>query len=175
MGGVDKGLVKLNGRPLIEHVIARIAPQVTTLVLSANRNLERYQAYGHPVFNDQTRHSGPLAGILCALQQCPSDWLLTVPCDTPYLPEHLVPHICEAAHQTAARCYTAHDGERLQPLISIIHRSLLTSLQAYLASGNRRAALWLKQQATVTVSFADQAEAFTNINTAAALTQCSSE
>ncbi len=172
MGGIDKGLIELNGLPLIEHVIARIAPQVSQLIISANRNLERYQAYGYPVIKDQMRDKGPLAGILCALQQCQSEWLLTVPCDTPRISDDLVARIHNAADETPAAIYTAHDGEQLQPLFSMIHCDLTESLQDYLAAGHRKVARWLEQQGAVAVDFADLADTFANINTREMLAQC---
>ena len=173
MGGIDKGLVELDDKPLIEHVIARIEPQVSRLIISANRNIDHYQSYGYPLVSDQLRNRGPLAGILSALQQCQSEWLLTVPCDTPYIPSDLVSRMRDAMHQTPALLYTADDGQQLQPLFSMIHRSLTTSLLDYLASDNRKAALWLTQQTTIHVDFSDQAAAFVNINTAEMLMQCS--
>jgi len=177
MGGIDKGLLELNGQPLIKHVMARIAPQVAQLIISANRNVERYQSYGYPVITDQMTDKGPLAGILSALQHCQSEWLLTIPCDTPRIPTDLVVRLCNAAEQTTqqtlAALYTAHDGEQLQPLFSMIHRDLATSLQHYLAAGNRKVARWLVQQGCVAVDFADQPDAFANINTPEMLAQCS--
>ncbi len=175
MGGVDKGLLELEKQPLIEHVIARMEPQLCRLIISANRNIDRYQGYGYPLISDQLKGRGPLAGILSARQQCQSEWLLSVPCDTPCLPSNLVSRICDKMDQTPALLYTAHDGQQLQPLFSMIHRDLTTSLAEYLASSNRKAALWLKQQATVHVDFSDQPHAFFNINTPAMLAQCSTQ
>jgi len=169
MGGIDKGLIELDGKPLIEHVIARLTPQTSNIVISANRNIEHYQAYGYPVITDQIKKQGPLGGILSALLQCKSDWLLTVPCDSPQLPLGLIQHIINTANQTEARLFTAHDGHRSQPLFSIIHRDLTDSLQAYLSAKNQKAALWLAQQGAVNVDFSNQSNAFINLNTTVAL------
>lgn len=165
MGGIDKGLLELNGQPLIKHVITRIAPQVAQLIISANRNLERYQSYGYPVITDQITDKGPLAGILSALQYCHSEWLLTIPCDTPYIPTDLVARICNTKNPAQAALYTVHDGERLQPLVSMLHRDLITSLQNYLAADNRKVTDWLAHENSMTVDFSDQKSAFININT----------
>lgn len=165
MGGRDKGLLELDGQPLIEHVLARIAPQVPNIIISANRNLERYLAYDYPVITDQMSDKGPLAGILSALQQCQSKWLLTIPCDTPYLPTNLVKRICSTKNSAQAALYTVHDGERLQPLVSMLHRDLITSLQEYLMTDNRKVADWLARENSFTVDFSDQKSAFININT----------
>ncbi len=175
MGGVDKGLLELEQQPLIEHVIARLAPQLSRIIISANRNIDRYQSYGYPLISDQLKGRGPLAGILSARQQCPSEWLLSVPCDTPCLPSNLISRICDKMEQAPALLYTAHDGQQLQPLFSMIHRNLTTSLADFLSSGKRKVTLWLKQQATVHVDFSDQPHAFFNINTPAMLAQCSTQ
>jgi len=169
MGGVDKGLIELDGKPLIEHVITRIRPQVDQLIISANRNIERYQRYGYPVMTDQIKNQGPLGGILAALQQCQSDWLLTQPCDTPYLPSDLLFRFHNTSMQTPATLYTVHDGHRSQTLFSMVHQSLAKPLQEYLDSGNRKVALWLDQQDAICVNFSDQPNAFVNINTNEAL------
>ena len=170
MGGIDKGLIELDGKPLIEHVIARLTSQTSNIIISANRNIEQYQTYDYPVITDQIKNQGPLGGILSALLQCKSDWLLTVPCDCPHLPFDLAQRITNTANQTDARLFTAHDGGRSQPLFSLIHRDLTASLQAYLAANNQKAGLWLAQQGTVKVNFSDQPNAFSNINTVDTLT-----
>jgi len=170
MGGTDKGLIELDGKPLIAHVIARLEPQTSNIIISANRNIEYYQTYDYPVISDQIKNQGPLGGILSALLQCRSDWLLTVPCDSPHLPLDLVHRIINTANQTKARLFTVHDGRRSQPLFSLIHRNLTGSLQTYLAANNQKAALWLAQQGTIKVNFNDQPNAFININTIDTLT-----
>ena len=89
MGGVDKGLQLLEGRPLVAHVIERLAPQAASLLISANRNLDAYAALGHRVLADPPglEFAGPLAGMLAGLEALPDDaWLLTAPCDCPRLP-----------------------------------------------------------------------------------------
>ena len=173
MGGIDKGLVELNGRPLIEYVISNIAPQLNNnIIISANRNLNRYQTYGYLVIVDQLSGSGPLAGILQALQQCKTEWLLTVPCDTPGLPDDLVAKLLATVNQTEACLVTAHDGKRLQPLCSMIRSDMAAPLQHYLEAGNRKVALWLEQQKFITVDFSDNPQAFENINNLKQLEQC---
>ena len=91
MGGVDKGLVELAGRPMIEHVLDALRPQVGPLLINANRNLDRYSAYGHPLINDTLAgYLGPLAGVLSAMQRLVTGYLVTVPCDAPRLAPALV-------------------------------------------------------------------------------------
>jgi molybdopterin-guanine dinucleotide biosynthesis protein A len=87
---VDKGLIEYRGRPLSEWTLAALAPQVDELVVSANRNLGTYAAYGHRVLPDTLPDfAGPLAGVLAALEAVNADWLLVAPCDTPKLPADL--------------------------------------------------------------------------------------
>lgn len=80
MGGIDKGLQALNGRPLWRHVAETLAPQVDELVISANRHLEQWRASGYPVFRDiQKGYQGPLAGMLAVMQQVASPWFVFAP------------------------------------------------------------------------------------------------
>ena len=94
MGGADKGLLPLGGKPMIAHVIERLAPQVGTLLICANRNLEAYRQFGLPVISDHfADYCGPLAGLHSALSTISTDWLISAPCDTPFLPP-IMPHAC---------------------------------------------------------------------------------
>ncbi len=84
MGGIDKGLQLLNGRPLWRHVAEALAPQVDELVISANRHLTQWQASGYPVFRDtQAGYPGPLAGMLAVMQQVASPWFVFAPATRP--------------------------------------------------------------------------------------------
>lgn len=87
MNGVDKGLVQLQQKPLIQYVIERLATQVHEIIINANREIMQYQALGYPVLMDETADFiGPLAGISLGLKQAKHDYLLSVPCDSPLLP-----------------------------------------------------------------------------------------
>ena len=91
MGMVDKGLQLLKGKPMVEHVINRLRPQVSTLMINANRNTEAYATFGYPVYaDDPMDFSGPLAGFLTGLRHCKTLYLVTAPCDAPFLSRHLV-------------------------------------------------------------------------------------
>lgn len=165
MGGVNKGLVEFAGRPLIEHVIARIKPQLDNIMISANRNLERYRAYGYPVITDPQPGLGPLIGILRALQQCKTSWLLTLPCDTPYISTEFVTRVLSvAADKPDTRIYTAHDGHRNQPLFSLINTALVPSLHNYINGGDRKVSLWIEPYLT-SVDCSDLRGMFENFNT----------
>ena len=113
IGGQDKGLAPFRGTPLVEHVIKRLQPQVGQIILSANRNLSRYQTWGFPVFPDtDCSGQGPLSGILTGLLRCDSPCLAIVPCDAPFLPGDLVTRLCGALLQQRADVALAHDGAR---------------------------------------------------------------
>lgn len=166
MGGEDKGLIDLDGRPLIEHVLQRVRPQVSRVVINANRNLERYAAFGHPVISDTlSDFQGPLAGFLAVMQQNDSDFIVTLPCDGPCLPDNLVARLRQAQQQADAEIAVAHDGDRMQPVYALISTRLQSSLAAYLQAGERKIDRWYQQHHTVSVDFSDAPETFLNINT----------
>ena len=165
MGGSDKGLAPLAGRPMIEHVIEALRPQVGSILLSANRNQERYARYGHPVIADDLGdYPGPLAGVAAALRQCTSGFLVTVPCDAPLLPPDLVARLLAAREADDADAAVVHDGRRLQPVFLLLHRRVAPSLEVYLADGGRRVDAWLSQLRTAVADFSDRAAAFVNVN-----------
>jgi molybdopterin-guanine dinucleotide biosynthesis protein A len=165
MGGVDKGFVMLAGRPMVEHVLAALAPQVQTLAISANRSLERYAAYGHPVITDSDPDfQGPLAGMAAVLARIDTPLTLFVPCDGPQLPRDLAARL-RAALDGGTPAAMASDGERLQPAHALIRTELAARLAADVAAGERRIANWLRGVGAAVVDFSDQAEAFANVNT----------
>ncbi|MCK5386658.1 MAG: molybdenum cofactor guanylyltransferase [Gammaproteobacteria bacterium] len=163
-GGVDKGLIKLHQISLVQHVINRIQPQVSEIIISANRNLTVYADLGFSVYEDEiSDFAGPLAGILKALQQCKSEWLLTVPADSPFVPDDLAQRLSQNIQDN--KIVMVHDGERLQPSFALIHKSLESSLNEFLQQGERKTRVWMQQQPHAIVDFSDQADAFININT----------
>lgn len=166
MGGVDKGLLELQGRPLIEYLLAALQPQVAAILINANRNRERYQQYLYPVISDELLdYQGPLAGVAAALQAANTDYVLTVPCDGPELAADTVIRLLTALQAQQAELAVAHDGERLQPVHALIPVSLLPSLQNFLASGNRKVELWYQQHRMAQADFSDCRRMFRNINT----------
>ncbi len=165
MGGVDKGLVTLHNKPLIEHVLDRLPATLTRLYINANRSHSAYQEFGFSLIRDElTDYQGPLAGIASGLAVCTTPWLLVVPCDTPLLPRDLVERLLTAAIEQQANIAVAHDGQRLQPVVALIKHDLADSLDQYLAGGDRKIDLWYKQQSMTQVDFSDQPDAFLNIN-----------
>lgn len=165
MGG-DKGLTQLRGRPLVEWVIDALRPQGTEIVISANGNLSAYAVFGYPVVQDTVPgHAGPLAGVLAAMQytsdQAGSEWVVSVPCDTPYLPGDLVARLRKAAGEGQAAVAVANG--RRQPTVAIYRRQVLPALVRYLASGERRVGDWLRTVDAREAVFEDE-QAFFNIN-----------
>ena len=137
MGGKDKGLQLLNGKPLWQHVADTLAGQVMTMAISANRHRDVYQRSGYPVYEDtQENYPGPLAGMLSVMQQSHGEWFIFCPCDTPFIPSCLVERMVRL--RGSAPVVWAHDGESDHPAVALIHRSLVPALQEYLTAGERR-------------------------------------
>ena len=164
LGGLDKGLLELKNRPLIQHVIDRIQPQVANIMISANRNISTYSNFGFEVYEDDIPDfAGPLAGILKALQHCQNEWLLVVPSDSPFIPNDLVQRLSENIQDN--KIAIPHDGKYLHPTFALVHKSLTSSLKEFLQQGERKARVWMQQQEHTIVDFSDQVDAFMNINT----------
>ncbi len=166
MGGADKGLICFQGTPLAAQICAALEPQVAELMINANRNLERYRKLGHKVVEDQLAdHQGPLAGMHAALLEAGHPWLLTIPCDGPFVCNDYAARMFDAAKNQTARLAVAHDGQRAQPVYSLIHRDLAGSLINFLQSGERKIDRWHAQHAFATVDFSDAQSMFVNVNT----------
>lgn len=165
MGGEDKGLLPLAGRPMVAHVLELLRPQVGTLLVNANRNVERYAAFGYPVIEDDLGgYLGPLAGVLTALQRCTTEFLVTAPCDAPLVAPDLVARLYAACVATGADLAVASDGEARQPVFLLARASLVPSLEAYLAGGGRKVDTWLDQVRAAKADFSDQPDTFVNVN-----------
>jgi len=170
MGGVDKGLQLLNGRPLVSHVIERLAPQVDELLINANQNSERYASFGHRIVPDQIPDfAGPLAGLHAALSAAANPLVATAPCDSPFLPADLVFRLFAALTANAADLAVARTFDQLHPVFCLCRRTVLPHLTEYLARGERKMADWYAALKVVEVAFDDAADAFENINTRAEL------
>jgi len=174
MGGLDKGLQHYRGQPLALHTLQRLQPQVGSLLLSANRHLDAYAAFGVPVWPDaDSDFAGPLAGLLAGLHHCTTPYLASVPCDAPLFPTDLVARLAAArsaadADIAMASAPDAHGVQRTQPVFCLLRASLQTSLAQFLAAGGRKVGLWAALHHTVLAPFADSA-AFFNANTLAEL------
>ena len=171
MGGEDKGLVLLNGQAMIEYVLTSLAPQVQSVAINANRSVDQYQAYGHPVIRDElSDFQGPLAGFASGLKQCSTDYMVTAPCDGPLLCNDYVQRLHQSAVAQGAQISVASDGKRLQPVYALLHQSLLPSLLDFLARGDRKIDLWYQQEGYAECDFSDRSDIFTNVNSREDLT-----
>jgi molybdenum cofactor guanylyltransferase len=165
MGGLDKGLIELDGRPLIEWVITALAPQVGGLMISANRNQEIYERYRLEVVTDtRPGYQGPLAGMLSTMEAVGSGLILTVPCDGPFLAPDLVRRLTEAMIEDKADLAVAAVGGRLQPVYTLQPVALAPDLLRYLGAGGRKVEEWLRRHRLAVANFDDQPMWFTNIN-----------
>lgn len=175
MEGRDKGLELFRDTPLALHAARRLAPQVQTVLVSANRNLQRYAAFGWPVLQDDLAgHAGPLAGLSAGLRHCATPWLACVPCDSPLFPEDLVARLAQAASAQgmplAIACAPEGQGLplRRQPAFMLVQRQLAPSLDDFLGAGGRRIGAWLAQHPCAELAFGpphDPPDAFSNANT----------
>lgn len=164
MGGVDKGLQTLRGKPMIDWVLARFAPQVAEIVINANQNLQTYGKYGHRVVSDEIGgFAGPLAGLHAGLKAAAYPLVVTVPCDSPFLPADLVSRMVSSLKENDLA--VARTGNQPHPVFALMKRDVRESLEAFLASGGRKIDAWYAALKVVEVGFDDEADAFRNINT----------
>jgi molybdenum cofactor guanylyltransferase len=166
MGGQDKGLIEVSGKAMIEHVLTILQSQLDNIVINANRNLDIYEKYGFPVIPDNYEgFNGPLAGMASCMKTINTEYIITTPCDTPMLPDDYVVRMLETLESAQADISVADNGERIQPVFSLIRLSLLDSLLHYLDAGERKIDLWFEKHAMTRVDFSDKPETFINVNT----------
>jgi len=164
MGGVDKGLQTLRGRPMIEWVLERFRPQVAEIVINANQNVQTYERYGLRVVADEIGgYAGPLAGLHAGLKAAAYPLVVTVPCDSPFLPADLVSRMRTSLQRNDLA--VAKTGDQPHPVFALMKRDVRESLEAFLASGGRKIDAWYAALKVVEVRFDDEADAFRNINT----------
>lgn len=164
MGGVDKGLQLLHGKPMVEAVLARLAPQVAEIVINANQNLEAYGRFGHRVIADSIGgFAGPLAGLHAGLGAARHPLAVTVPCDSPFLPSDLVARLKNALNENDLA--VAKTGDQPHPVFSLVRVGVLDHLSQFLSVGGRKIDTWYATLKVVEVLFDDEADAFRNINT----------
>ena len=180
MGSVDKGLQPFRGQAMAAHVMHRLAPQVASIAINANQNIDTYAAFGAPVWpDDLSGFEGPLAGLETGLRRCATALLVTAPCDSPFLPLDLVQRLHAAMLDQDADLALAETEEagddgvariQQQPVFALVKKSALSQLSGYLAGGGRRMDGWYDRIKVVRVRF-DDASAFRNINTLRELQQ----
>jgi len=164
MGGVDKGLQPLNGRPMVAWAIERLAPQVDEILVNANQNADAYAKLGHRVVPDSVGgFAGPLAGLHAGLRAAANPLAVTVPCDSPFLPLDLVSRLRSLLN--GRDLAVAKTGAQPHPVFALVRKSVLPHLERFLEGGGRKIDAWYATLSVVEVSFDDQPDAFRNINT----------
>ncbi|NND82718.1 MAG: molybdenum cofactor guanylyltransferase [Gammaproteobacteria bacterium] len=170
VGGLDKGLVNYQGRPLISWVIDALEPQTDDLLISINRNAKSYSQFGYQLVTDPLGHrgyQGPLAGIVASFAASPqgldANYLISS-CDTPDLPPFYVSQLNEELSANGLDAAVVHDGERRQNLHCLISGLAMPSLTEFFNSGGRAMHQWLDENNTGDVDFSDRADCFSNLN-----------
>lgn len=164
---LEKGLLELDGMPLVAHARRHLAPYVDKVLVSANTSLDAYAEYGVVVPDDEAlgSYSGPLAGIASALRCVATPWLVVLPVDVPSAPVDLIGRLCGAVSVTGPHIAYASTAAGVHPLCMVVHSSLVDSLYDFLLAGERKVQLWQRQNGAVPVLFDDVGDAFFNINT----------
>jgi len=166
MGSVDKGLRELRGKAMVAWVLERFAPQVDEVLINANQNLDVYARFGYRVVPDEIGgFAGPLAGLQRGLSEARHALVATAPCDTPFLPTDLVARLHAALQANAAQLAVARTGAQPHPVFCVCRRDVLPHLTAFLRDGGRKIDAWYATLNVVEVTFDDQPDAFSNINT----------
>ncbi len=168
MGGDDKGLVELRGRPLLDYIIAGLRHQAGHMIINANRNMDRYREFGYPVVADMMGDFyGPLVGMATGMQAATTPLILAVPCDSPFVPVRLCDTLRLEMDRVKAEISVAHDGTRMQPVFALLRCELLPSLLIYLREGGRKIDTWYAQHRLALADFSATPDVFMNMNTPA--------
>lgn len=166
MGGVDKGLVEVAGKPMVAWTLDALAPQVGHVLINANRSQDAYSAFGLPLVADaHAGFQGPLAGLHAVLSAAETPYVAIVPCDTPRLPADLIARLAAALEGDDSELAVAEAGGRIHTLHGLFRRDLLPDLSRALAAGERKPDAWYATRRWSRVDFNDVATAFDNINT----------
>lgn len=166
MGEVDKGLMQVDKRPMIQYVLEALYGQIDQIIINANRNQSTYESFGFPVISDTAEgFQGPLAGMATAMAYVNTEYILTMPCDSPFIPDDYVSRMYDTLLREASEIGVADNGERIQPVFSLIPTALLPSLEEFLSGGERKIDTWFFKHKLCKVSFSDKPDMFMNINT----------
>lgn len=165
MNRQDKGLISFKGKPMVSHIISVVKNEVGQLLISANRNIEKYQQYGTVITDDLNDFQGPLAGITKALLVVKTPYLLVMPCDTPYISQSVIHRLITTISNSNADLCVASDGTRIHPTIAIIKTELKDNVSNFFDSGDRKLGLWVQQNNFVKADFSDCPEVLANLNT----------
>lgn len=166
MGGADKGLLTLRGRPLAAYALDALQTAAGTILVNANRNRADYARFGYPVVADGPEgFAGPLAGLLSAMRAASTEYVLTLPCDAPFADGEILARLYDTLKRENAEACAAHDGARLHPVFMIVERRLAEDLAGYLAGGGRKVETWLTRHRLAVADFRDRPQLFANLNT----------
>ncbi|MGE4408170.1 molybdenum cofactor guanylyltransferase MobA [Pseudomonas sp.] len=166
MGGQDKGLIEWHGRPLIAWLHDLTRPMTDQLLLSCNRNQERYAAYADRLVSDEEAdYPGPLAGIRAGLAVAHNPWLLVLPCDTPLLDRPLLQAMYSAAASTPGRPLMLRSGKQWEPLFSLIPTHLSGALETHWLAGERSVQRLLLQLGAHGLELKENDHRLANLNT----------
>ncbi len=163
--GHDKGLLNWQGKPIISHVLAAVAPQTDRVLISCNRNAGKYRDLGYQTIPDiTTDYRGPLAAVQAARSHLPEsvDYLFISPCDTPYIPLDVVSRLHDAPGEHRVRY--VHDGDRSQYLHALIPTHVLDRVDNYLELKRKSVAAWYEEMDACPVDFSDERLQFRNLN-----------
>lgn len=166
MGGIDKGLVPLAGRPLVAWGLDALREQTGAQLINANRSLDDYRAFGVPVVSDSgDGFQGPLAGIHAVLAAAQTEFVLSVPCDSPRVPADLAVRLGQALAENDAEIAVVEAAGRFHPVHALMRADLADDLAAALADGERKVMRWQESRRLTVVDCSDIADAFVNVNT----------
>ena len=166
MGGVDKGLQPFRGKRLVDHAFERLAPQVGGIIVNANQNQDLYRSLGVRVVSDAIDgYAGPLAGLHAGLSVSRRPYLVSVPCDSPFLPSDLVDRLFAGLEGSGAELAVARTGKWLQPVFCLLRSGVRDQLTDFLKGGGRKVDAWYATLRVCEVAFDDEEDAFSNINT----------
>lgn len=166
MGGQDKGLISYKNVALIKHVIDSISQQTSKILINANRNQQQYARFGFPVIEDTlSDYQGPLAGFFAAMSAAETRYILTLPCDGPIIVNNYLSSMLQSMNSDNKELAIASDGDRMQPVYALIPVALKTSLNQFLAEGERKIDRWYQRHSYSLVEFSEESGLFTNMNT----------
>lgn len=163
MGGRDKPLLEYRGEPIVAHICSALQGSVSAVLISANRNRDKYRSYG-AVVADELDDAGPLSGIASCLKHCRTRYAFVCPGDAPNLDGSMVGRLAAALEQADTMAAVAHDGARAQNLHLLLHSNLQEDIAAYLDAGSRSVRGWLDAVAAVVMDCSDLAQSFADID-----------
>ncbi len=170
MGGEDKGLILYKNKPLIESVIEKVKPQVSNIVISANRNIEHYKKFNYPVVTDSAsnqnnNYQGPLAGIAAALPLCTNEWVFIIACDMPLISDNIVSQLTNNLKNNSAEIknITIAEAEGKFQLVILLNKNLLPSIELSLKNNQLKLMQWVQSNSVEIIKF-DSVNEFRNFN-----------